>query len=94
MSNATKVVAELGDGTIVRLQARDHVWNADEPIEVRGTDQAPNPYEMLLGALGACTTLTLRFYASHKGWPLRSPGGGGPGRLLPRLRSPLRAPVQ
>jgi putative redox protein len=72
MSSATKVVAELGDGTIVRLQARDHVWNADEPAEVRGTDQGPNPYEMLLGALGACTTLTLRFYATHKSWPLQS----------------------
>ena len=72
MSNATRVVAELGDGTLVRLQSRDHVWSADEPIEARGTDQGPNPYEHLLGALGACTTLTLRFYAHHKGWPLDS----------------------
>ena len=72
MSGVTRVVAELGEGTIVRVEARGHVWNADEPAEKRGTDQGPNPYELLLGALGACTTLTLRFYALHKGWPLVS----------------------
>jgi len=72
MSPSTKVVAELGEGTIVRLQARKHVWNADEPVEKRGTDEGPNPYELLLGALGACTALTLRFYTHHKGWDLRS----------------------
>ncbi len=72
MSGTTKVVAELGDGTLVRLQARDHVWNADEPVEARGTDQGPNPYELLLAALGACTALTLRVYSHHKGWALTS----------------------
>ena len=72
MSTPTKVVAEIGEGTLVRLGARGHVWNADEPAEARGTDQGPNPYELLLGALGACTTLTLRLYTHHKGWPLRS----------------------
>jgi putative redox protein len=67
-----KVVAEIGDGTLVRLQAREHVWPADEPPEARGTDEGPNPYELLLGSLGACTVLTLRFYAHHKELPLRS----------------------
>ena len=51
MSGVTRVVAELGEGTIVRIEARGHVWNADEPAEKRGTDQGPNPYELLLGAL-------------------------------------------
>jgi len=70
--SATRVRAEIGEGTIVRLQARGHDWNADEPVEARGTDQGPNPYELLLGSLGACTVLTLRFYAHHKKWPLQS----------------------
>ena len=69
MSNVT---AELGVGTLVRLAARDHVWNADEPVEANGTDQGPNPYELLLSSLGACTTLTLRYYADHKKLDLRS----------------------
>ena len=67
-----KVVAEIGEGTLVRLEARSHVWAADEPPEVRGTDQGPNPYELLLGSLGSCTVLTLRFYAHHKKLPLQS----------------------
>jgi uncharacterized OsmC-like protein len=66
MAEGTKVRVDLGDGTIVRLRARNHVWNADEPIAQRGTDQGPNPYELLLGSLGACTALTLRLYAHHK----------------------------
>lgn len=70
MAETTRVLAELGAGTVVRLEARGHVWNADEPVHARGTDQAPNPYELLLGALGACTALTLRFWAHHKGVPL------------------------
>jgi putative redox protein len=66
------VVAEIGEGTLVRLEARGHVWNADEPPEARGTDQGPNPYELLLSSLGACTVLTLRMYALHKKLPLQS----------------------
>jgi putative redox protein len=72
MPARTKVIAEIDEGTLVRLQARQHVWSADEPVESRGTDQGPNPYELLLGSLGACTTLTLRLYAHHKGWSLHS----------------------
>ncbi|MCA9752498.1 MAG: OsmC family protein [Gemmatimonadetes bacterium] len=68
----SKVTVELGEGTMTRLEARSHVWVADEPAEARGTDQGPNPYELLLGSLGACTVLTLRFYAHRKGWPLES----------------------
>jgi putative redox protein len=42
----------------------------DEPADVGGGGDAPTPYDLLLGSIGACTAMTLRMYADRKGWPL------------------------
>jgi putative redox protein len=68
----TIITADLTSGAAVELRNGRHVWHADEPLDVNGTDTGPTPYELLLGALGACTCITLSFYCQRKGWTLRS----------------------
>ena len=68
----TQISAELESGTVVRLSNGRHEWTADEPIDVGGTDAGPNPYELLLGSLAACTCVTISMYCRHKGITLHS----------------------
>ena len=68
----TQISAELESGTVVRLSNGRHEWTADEPIDIGGTDVGPNPYELLLGSLAACTCVTISMYCRHKGITLHS----------------------
>lgn len=64
------VVEESGDGNLTQsIRAGRHLLTADEPLGV-GDDLGPTPYDLLLAALGTCTSMTLRMYAERKGWPL------------------------
>ena len=52
------------------ISAGRHVLRGDEPVDAGGGDTGPNPYELLLGALGSCASITVRMYADRKQWPL------------------------
>ncbi|AEV76774.1 putative redox protein, regulator of disulfide bond formation [Mycolicibacterium rhodesiae NBB3] len=69
-SEGTVIVAEAGSGAYTqRVTAGDHELVSDEPRPV-GDDAGPTPYDLLLAALGSCTSMTVRMYAKRRDWPL------------------------
>ncbi len=64
-------VSETGTGPLAQLvRAGRHRLLAGEPVEVGGDDAGPGPYDFLLAALGACTSMTMRLYADRKKVPV------------------------
>lgn len=64
------VNAHLVEGYRVEVTNGRHTWHADEPTDKGGDDTGPTPYELLLGALAACTAITISMYAQRKGMVL------------------------
>ncbi len=77
---------ETGSGTIIahavvagdtrdprylqKIRCGRHQFLGDEPVAAGGQDAGPAPFALLLAALGACTSATLRMYAERHQWDL------------------------
>jgi putative redox protein len=68
--------------TTVKVESRHNLQNlitsgtntltADEPLSAGGDNTGFDPYSLLLAALGACTSMTLKLYARNKKWDLQN----------------------
>lgn len=54
----------------VRYGLANKTFITDEPLIAGGDDAGPDPYSLLLAALGSCISMTSMLYARRKGWPL------------------------
>ncbi len=66
------VVHGAATGFEQKIRVGNHVLTSDEPVTAGGLDSGPTPYDLLLAALGSCTSMTLGIYARRKEWPLES----------------------
>jgi putative redox protein len=64
------IVRGNASGFAQEIQIGSHGLSADEPVSAGGTETGPSPYDLLLAALGSCTSMTISLYARRKSWLL------------------------
>ncbi|HEX8846645.1 MAG TPA: OsmC family protein [Pyrinomonadaceae bacterium] len=68
-------MSEVTVTSIMKLQnevryGENQTLITDEPAGVGGDGAGPDPYTLLLAALGSCISMTVTLYARRKGWPV------------------------
>jgi len=64
------IVHGTAAGFAQEIEIGSHELFADEPVSYGGTDTGASPYDLILAALGACTSMTIGLYARKRSWPL------------------------
>jgi len=64
------IVHGTAKGFAQEIAIGSHELFADEPSSFGGTDAGASPYDLILAALGSCTSMTIGLYARKRGWPL------------------------
>ena len=62
------IVHGTAAGFAQKIEIGSHHLDADEPAAFGGTDTGASPYDLLLAALGSCTSMTVGFYARKRRW--------------------------
>lgn len=68
-----RAIARRSNGTLkheIEFDDANHQIVADEPKEDGGTDEGPNPQELLAASLASCSAITMEMYAQRKGWDI------------------------
>ena len=66
-----RAIARRAEGTLkheIEFGNDQHRLVADEPEKNGGTDEGPNPQELLAASLASCSAITMEMYAQRKGW--------------------------
>ena len=70
-ADGTVTVRGGSSGFAQEVTTGRHHFATDEPISAGGTDTGPSPYDLLLAALGSCTSMTISMYARRRSLPLK-----------------------
>jgi putative redox protein len=65
-----KTADAQGSPLAIAIEVSGHHLFGDEPVFKGGANLGPSPYDLLTASLGACTAITVRWYALQKTWPL------------------------
>jgi uncharacterized OsmC-like protein len=70
MTNGEVLVSSTAKPFEQTVSAGKHRFTGRRAARRRRRRRGPDPYALLLGALGSCTSMTLLVYARRKKWPL------------------------
>ena len=59
-----------GDTLKHEITIGTHAVTADESLEHGGSEEGPNPQELLAASLASCSAITMEMYAKRKGWDI------------------------